>query len=146
MLALMNEITLVHLISKKTSPGLAEAFARVNFTDYVEIQVDSDPARTCQRIANSVSTKSLIIMGTGDVCNQLPAIALAQRASGKQILSYQLLQPTLPAFTDSWPQAPISAYFPAGSSIPKEATLRGIQIEEFADFDELARFIGNYLL
>jgi len=141
----MNEVTLVHLISEKTPPGLADALTRATFTDYVEIQVDPDPARTCQRIAKSTSAKNLIIIGTGDACSQLPAIALAQRASGKQILSYQLIQPMLPAFTDSWPQAPISAYFPAGSAIPKELTLRGIQIEEFADLDEFARIIDNYL-
>jgi hypothetical protein len=143
MLLPMNEVTLVHLVNEETPPELVTLLAETNRTDYMDIQMDPDPARTCQRIAVSASNKNLIIIATGVACNQLPAIALAQRATRKQILGYQLLQPTLPPFTDSWPQAPITAYFPAGFTIPKEFALRGITIEEFSNLPELAGFIEN---
>ena len=139
----MNEVTLVHLVNDATPPELVDLLTNTRQADCIEVQVDLDPARTCQRIAESTSSKNLIIIATGDACNQLPAIALAQRAAGKQILGYQLLQPMLPPFTDSWPQAPITAYFPAGLTIPKELTLRGITIEEFSHLSELAGFIEN---
>ena len=140
----MNEVTLVHLVNEETPSELADLLAKTNRTDYIDVQVDPDPARTCQRIAHSTTGKNLIIIATGTACNQLPAIALAQRAAGKQILGYQLLQPTLPPFTDSWPQAPITAYFPAGFSVPKDLALRGITIKEFANLPEFAGFIENY--
>jgi hypothetical protein len=137
----MNEVTLLHLVNDETPPELSELLAHTRGIECIDVQVDPDPARTCQRIAVSTSGKNLIIIATGTDCNQLPAIALAQRATGKQILGYQLLQPTLPPFTDSWPQAPITAYFPAGLTVPKELTLRGITIQEYASLPEFAGFI-----
>jgi hypothetical protein len=139
----MNEVTLVHLVSDETPPDLPGLLAEIGPTHCVNILADPDPARTCQRIAKATSSKNLIIIATGTACNQLPAIALAQRATGKQILGYQLLRPTLPTFTDSWPQGPITAYFPAGLTIPKELTLRGITIRQFANLLEFARFIED---
>ena len=144
----MNEITLLQLIGEQSDqiqPDLADALTSLAFIDYIEIHIDPDPARTCQRIAQANTAKNLIIIATGDSCSQLPAIALAQRASGKQILSYQLIEPHLPAFTDSWPQAPIPAHYPKGSSIPKEIALRGIVVEEFTNSQGFAQFIDNYL-
>lgn len=139
----MNEVAVLHLVSEATSPELSEQLAHTRGIECIDVQVDPDPARTCQRIAVSTSHKNLIIIATGTGCNQLPAIALAQRATGKQIVGYQLLQPMLPPFTDSWPQAPITAYFPAGLTVPKELTLRGITIEKFSNLSELAGFIEN---
>ena len=141
----MNEVTLVHLVNDETPLGLADVLARANLTHHVEIRLDPDPARTCQRVVASTPSKNLIIIATGSACSQLPVIALAQRASGKQILGYQLISPILPAFTDSWPQAPITAHFPTGSTIPKEVILRGIEIEEFDNLSGFARFIDSRL-
>jgi len=146
MLAPMNEVTLVHLVNDETPRGLADALKGPNPASYIEIHVDPDPARTCQRIATSTSAKNLIIIATGNACNQLSAVALAQRASGKTILRYELVEPALPQFTESWPQAPIAAYFPAGSTIPRNLILRGINVVEFEDLDALARFIQKSLL
>ncbi len=141
----MNEVTLVHLVSADTPTALTDTLANANFTNYVEIQVEADPARTCQKIAQATTWVNLIIIATGEACNQLPAIALAQRASSKKIMSYQLIEPSLPTFTDSWPQAPITAYFPTGSTIPKDVTLRGIDVAEFPDLHAFAGFIDNCL-
>jgi hypothetical protein len=140
----MNEVTVLHLVNDETPPKLANPLAHTRGIECIEVQVDPDPARTCQKIAQSTSGKNLIIIATGSACNQLPAIALAQRATGKQILGYQLLQPTLPPFTDSWPQAPITAYFPVGFTVPKELALRGITIQEYANLSEFTEFIENY--
>jgi len=140
----MNEVTLVHLVSDETPPDLSELLTKTNPTSWINILIDPDPARTCQAIAKATTTKNLVIIATGGACNQLPAIALAQRAAGRAILGYQLLQPVLPPFTDSWPLAPVTAYFPTGSTIPREVALRGITIEEFTGLPEFAQFIENY--
>ncbi len=141
----MNEVTLVHLVSADTPTALTDALANANFTNYVEIQVEADPARTCQKIAQATTWANLVIIATGEACNQLPAIALAQRASGKKIMSYQLIEPSLPTFTERWPQSPITAYFPTGSTIPRDVTLRGIDVAEFPDLPTFAGFIDNCL-
>jgi hypothetical protein len=145
MLIPMNEVTLVHLVSDETPPDLLDPLDESNPSCCVTILVDPDPARTCQEIAKITPTKNLIIVATGGACHQLPAIALAQRAAGRAILGYQLLQPVLPPFTESWPQAPITAYFPTGSTIPREISLRGITIQEFTGLPEFIQFIEKYL-
>lgn len=141
----MNEVTLVHLVSAETPFGLAAALANTIFDHCSEIQAQTDPARTCYKISQAVTSKRLVVIATGEACQQLPAIALAQRASGNAILSYHLIEPHLPSFTDSWPQAPITAYFPSGSAIPKEVTLRGVEVEEFTDLSDFIRFIDGCL-
>ena len=152
MLIPMNEVTLVHLVSDETPPDLSDLLTkthpvtRTHPANCIEIQVDPDPARTCQAIAKATTTKNLVVIATGGACNQLPAIALAQRAAGRAILGYQLLQPVLPPFTDSWPLAPITAHFPTGSTIPREVGLRGITIKEFIGLPEFAQFIENNFL
>ncbi len=145
MLASMNEVTLVHLVNDESLPGLTEALGNTNFMDLLEIQIETDPARTCQKIAQATTGANLIFIAMGEACNQLPAIALAQRANKRKILSYHLIVPTLPAFTESWPQAPVTAYFPTGSTIPKDITLHGINVAEFSDLPTFARFIDNCL-
>jgi hypothetical protein len=144
MLIPMNEVTLVHLVSDETPPDLSDLLTKTNSTSCINILIDIDPARTCQAIAKATTTKNLVIIATGGACNQLPAIALAQRAAGRAILGYQLLQPVLPPFTESWPLAPVTAYFPTGSTIPREVALRGIAIEEFTGLPEFAQVIENY--
>lgn len=140
----MNEVTLVHLVSEETPADLTGVLAKTHRANCIEIQVDLDPARTCQAIAKAATTKNLVVLATGGACNQLPAIALAQRAAGRAILGYQLLQPVLPPFTESWPLAPVTAYFPTGSTIPREVALRGITIKEFTGLPEFGQFIENY--
>jgi hypothetical protein len=146
MLIPMNEVTLVHLMSDETPPDLSDLLTKTHPANCIEIQVDLDPARTCQAIAKATTTKNLVVIATGGACNQLPGIALAQRATGRVIVGYHLLQPVLPPFTESWPQAPITAHFPAGSTIPREVGLRGITIKEFTGLPEFAQFIENYFL
>jgi chemosensory pili system protein ChpA (sensor histidine kinase/response regulator) len=84
-------------------------------------------------------------IATGKACEQLPAIALAQKAGNRKILSYQLISPALPPFTESWPNAPITAYFPPGSTIPRDVSLRGIEVARFPGEPAFAGLIDNCL-
>ncbi len=145
MLIPMNEVTLVHLVTDETPADLPDLLAQTDPTSCINILVDPDPARTCQEIAHATPNKNLMIIASSGACSQLPAIALSQRASGRAIVGYQLLQPVLPPFTEGWPQAPVTAYFPTGSAIPREITLRGITVQEFTGLPEFVQFIKNYL-
>lgn len=141
----MNEVTVVHLISRETQPGLSEELFRADFTDYTEIQLESDPAKTCAKISQSATTAHLVIIASGEACEQLPAIAVAQRAGNRKILGYQLISPTLPPFTENWPHAPIAAYFPPDSTIPRDVVLRGIEVAEFPGLPAFVELIDNCL-
>lgn len=141
----MNEVTVVHLVSADTHPALSAELAICNLTDYIEIQLETDPAKTCASISQSAVTAHLTIIATGKACEQLPAIALAQKAGNRKILSYQLISPALPPFTESWPNAPITAYFPPGSTIPRDVSLRGIEVARFPGEPAFAGLIDNCL-
>jgi hypothetical protein len=145
MLDPMNEVTVIHLVSRETQPALSEELASSDFTDYIEIGLESDPAKTCAKISQSTTAAHLVIVATGEACTQLPAIALAQKAGNRKILSYQLMSPALPPFTENWPNAPITAYFPPGSTIPRDVSLRGIEVAEFPGVPAFAELIDNCL-
>jgi hypothetical protein len=145
MLDPMNEVTVVHLVSADTQSALSEELTSSDFTAYIEIQLESDPAKTCAKITQSIRTAHLVIIATGKACEQLPAIALAQKAGNRKILSYQLISPALPPFTESWPNAPITAYFPPGSTIPRDVSLRGIEVARFPGEPAFAELIDNCL-
>ena len=141
----MNEVTVVHFLSADTHPALSAELTTYNFTDYIEIQLETDPAKTCANITQSATTAHLVIIATGKACEQLPAIALAQKAGNKKILSYQLISPALPPFTETWPNAPITAYFSPDSIIPKEVSLRGIEVAGFPGEPACTALIENCL-
>ena len=141
----MNEVTVVHFLSADTHPALSAELTTYNFTDYIEIQLETDPAKTCANITQSATTAHLVIIATGKACEQLPAIALAQKAGNKKILSYQLISPALPPFTETWPNAPITAYFSPDSIIPKEVSLRGIEVAGFPGEPAFTALIDNCL-
>ena len=141
----MNEVTVVHFLSADTHPALSAELTTYNFTDYIEIQLETDPAKTCANITQSATTAHLVIIATGKACEQLPAIALAQKAGNKKILSYQLISPALPPFTETWPNAPITAYFSPDSIIPREVSLRGIEVAGFPGEPAFAALIDNCL-
>ena len=141
----MNEVTVVHLVSADTHPALSAELAICNLTDYIEIQLETDPAKTCASISQSAVTAHLTIIATGKACEQLPAIALAQKAGNRKILSYQLISPALPPFTETWPNAPITAYFSPGSIIPRDVSLLGIEVASFPGEPAFAALIDNCL-
>ena len=65
-------------------------------------------ARLCAAINAGEPQPPLTIVAHGPWARHLPAVALAQRSSHRTVDRYVLIEPELPAVTDSWPDAPVT--------------------------------------
>ena len=100
---------------------------------------DAWDARVCAGIAYaqiaepSIGTQPLRIIAVGDAADALPAVARANRACQRRVAEYALVEPTLPATSDAWPDATVTV-FADDPSIITIAGLRGWIVRPPADF------------
>jgi hypothetical protein len=50
----------------------------------------------------------LTIVAAGEWARLLPAVALSQRSAHRRVAEYLLIDPVLPAVSDTWPDAPVT--------------------------------------
>lgn len=81
-------------------------------------------ARVCAEITRLAPTPPLVIVAVGDLAGLLPAVALAQRAARRQVLSYVLIDPEYPAVSEGWPDARVFVLGSLGVDL-RTAELRG---------------------
>ncbi len=83
-------------------------------------------ARVCAAIGELRPRPPLTVAAAGDGAVLVPAVGRAQRAAHRPVAQYVLVDPELPAVTDSWPDARVSvAVTAADDSITTTARLRG---------------------
>ena len=64
----------------------------------------------------------------------LPSVALAQRAAGRRVAEYVMVDPDIPMVTDSWPDAPVVLYVSdPHSPASRQARLRGWTVHALGD-------------
>lgn len=86
-------------------------------------------ARMCAAITALQPEAPLIIVAEGERARLLPAIALSQRSNRRAVIGYVLVDPLLPAVTDSWPDAPVTVVTDdAGSDASVQGRLRGWRV------------------
>lgn len=78
----------------------------------------------------------LRIVAHGDLALLLPAVALSQRSMHRAVEGYVLIDPVLPAVTDSWPDARVTVVTD-DEWILTQARLRGWELAEPADVPAL---------
>ena len=90
--------------------------------------------RLCAAIGMLDPEPPLLIVADRDLALMLPAVALAQRSAHRRVVGYLLVEPELPAVTDTWPDAPvtIAAADPEGW-LAVQARLRGWDLITPAD-------------
>jgi hypothetical protein len=86
-------------------------------------------ARTCAAINALSPAPPLVLVAHGERVPLLPAVALSQRSSHRTVLGYLLIDPVLPAVTDSWPDAPVTVVSD-DDWIVTQARLRGWDLIE----------------
>ena len=105
------------------------------------VPVDGPPealaTRMCAAIASIAPTPPLLIVADGARALLLPAVALAQRSAHRRVRGYLLLEPELPAVTDSWPDAPVAiATDDPEGWLGVQARLRGWELISRAQVDD----------
>jgi hypothetical protein len=66
------------------------------------------PARICAAINLMAPAPPLTIVAAGEWARLLPAVALSQRSAHRRVAEYLLIDPVLPAVSDTWPDAPVT--------------------------------------
>ena len=95
---------------------------------------DGDVAtRTCAAINELAPRPPLVIAATGRAALCLPAVARSQGAQHRRTQEYVLLDPQLPAVSDTWPDARVTVVCDADSEASLQARLRGWDLLELED-------------
>lgn len=102
--------------------------------------------RLCLELRDLSLPDPLVIVSSGQGCRELPAIRSALRAQGRHVVGYFLIDPDYPDSTDSWPDAPITVFLPAGNEPVRSVSLRGQEIAWFDSSEELAGRICDHAL
>ena len=94
-------------------------------------------ARICAAINELDPLPPLVIVAEGDEALLLPAIALSQRSTRRRVGEYVLIDPVLPAVSDTWPDAPVTVVSDdAEGFASRQASLRGWRVLTPAQWSE----------
>lgn len=90
-------------------------------------------ARLCAAINAMNPEPPLVIVAEGALARLLPAIALSQRSSHRRVTEYVLIEPELPAVTDTWPDATVTLVSD-DDSLAMQGRLRGWDVLARVDY------------
>ena len=90
-------------------------------------------ARICAAVNLMGPLPPLTIVAHGPLARHLPAVALSQRSSHRPVERYVLIDPELPAVTDSWPDAPVTLVS-ADEWLVMQGRLRGWDVVAPGDY------------
>ena len=97
----------------------------------------SPSARACSAINALAPTPPLTVVAFGETALVLPALALSQRTAHRRVMEYVLVDPRLPAVTESWPDARVTIVTDDPESPASlQGRLRGWRVIEHADFGD----------
>lgn len=133
----------IHLTSIDTPEGAAQSLMQAA-GEFPVITIEATKKsvpQLCLEIngfVNEIGAQRLVLISSGARCLDLPAIARAQAAVHRAVISYALLSPVFPVSTDQWPNAPVTVYLPADQDPERSVSLRGFEVVHFATSAELA--------
>ncbi len=67
--------------------------------------------RLCAALVSVHCPEPVTFVAYGPTCLALPAIALSMRSQHRRVRSYVLIDPHLPASSDTWPDCPVSVVY-----------------------------------
>lgn len=139
-------ICAIHLESPDTPDGLTVGLLEhgVNF-HLVTLESTNSIPHICLMINNSVAAECshVVLIASGAQCLDLPAIARAQAAAHRSVISYALISPIFPTSTDQWPNAPVTVYLPANQDPARSVSLRGFDVAHYSSSRDLATAVAN---
>jgi len=99
--------------------------------------------RVAEVVEQGVVAAPFVVVAVGAACTGIPAFAVAQRASRRQISAYVFIEPVLPpAGAGDWPDAPVTVVT-SDESIAHGARLRGWAVTSEAAADVIAEVVDE---
>ena len=81
--------------------------------------------RLCAALMSVHCPEPVTFIAYGPTCLTLPAVALSMRSQHRRVRSYVLVDPHLPASSDTWPDCPISVVYANSEDVSSVVRLSG---------------------
>ena len=93
--------------------------------DVADLHAPIYAQRLCAALMNVHCPEPVTFVAYGPTCLALPAIALSMRSQHRRVRSYVLIDPHLPASSDTWPDCPVSVVYADSEDVSSVARLSG---------------------
>jgi len=81
--------------------------------------------RLCAALMSVHCPEPVTFIAYGPTCLTLPAVALSMRSQHRRVRSYVLVDPHLPASSDTWPDCPVSVVYANSEDVSSVVRLSG---------------------
>ena len=81
--------------------------------------------RLCAALMSVHCPEPVTFVAYGPTCLALPAVALSMRSQHRRVRSYVLIDPHLPASSDTWPDCPVSVVYANSTDVSSVVRLSG---------------------
>ena len=81
--------------------------------------------RLCAALMSVHCPEPVTFVAYGPTCLSLPAVALSMRSQHRRVRSYVLIDPHLPASSDTWPDCPVSVVYANSTDVSSVVRLSG---------------------
>ena len=79
--------------------------------DVADLHAPIYAQRLCAALMSVHCPEPVTFVAYGPTCLALPAVALSMRSQHRRVRSYVLIDPHLPASSDTWPDCPVSVVY-----------------------------------
>ena len=93
--------------------------------DVADLQTPIYAQRLCAALVSVHCLEPVTFVAYGPTCLALPAIALSMRSQHRRVRSYVLINPDLPASSDTWPDCPILVVYANPEDVSSVVRLSG---------------------
>ncbi len=81
--------------------------------------------RLCAALMSVHCPEPVTFVAYGPTCLALPPVALSMRSQHRRVRSYVLIDPHLPASSDTWPDCPVSVVYANSTDVSSVVRLSG---------------------
>ena len=93
--------------------------------DVADLHAPIYAQRLCAALMSVHCPEPVTFVAYGPTCLALPAIALSMRSQHRRVRSYVLIDPHLPASSDTWPDCPVSVVYEDSEDVSSVVRLSG---------------------
>ena len=85
--------------------------------DVADLHAPIYAQRLCAALMSVHCPEPVTFVAYGPTCLALPAVALSMRSQHRRVRSYVLIDPHLPASSDTWPDCPVSVVYASSTDV-----------------------------
>ena len=93
--------------------------------DVADLHAPIYAQRLCAALMSVHCPEPVTFVAYGPTCLALPAIALSMRSQHRRVRSYVLIDPHLPASSDTWPDCPVLVVYEDSEDVSSAVRLSG---------------------